>query len=552
MPQAAPMSVARHDVVIVGAGPTGLTLANILGLFGIRTLLVERNESTVGEPRAVSIDDESLRTMQSIGLADALQGRIVAGYGSHYFSAANRCFAKVLPDTLEYGFPRRSAFRQPVLEAQLRDALAGRPGTTLRFGTRVTGLEQDADAVRVALATADGTRDEVTARYVVACDGARSGIREALRIGMSGSTYDQRWLIVDLTGSTDRFRHTRVYCDPQRPALALPGPDGTRRYEFMLRKGEEPSDVLDDARVRALIARHSAEDARLPIARKVVYHFHARIANRWRDHRVFLAGDAAHLSPPFAGQGMNSGVRDAQNLGWKLAACLRCELGASVLDTYEMEREPHARALIRMAVRMGRVMMPRSRIEALVTQSMLRALSLYPPARDYVMQMKYKPRPYYARGFVAGGAGAALRGRLFPQPPMERRDGTRTLLDAALRTGFAVVEWDDGVAPLATPHERGPLRVAWLRVIPHDHRFVEREGDAPCDELRDAANVLGPLFARAGIRGVVLRPDRYVAACIERTAGADAADACLDALVAASRRPSGVQRAASPQALAVG
>jgi len=204
MPQAAPMSVARHDVVIVGAGPTGLTLANILGLFAVRTLLVERNETTVTEPRAVSIDDESLRTMQSIGLADAVQARIVSGYGSHYFSAANRCFAKVLPDTLEYGFPRRSAFRQPVLEAQLRDALAGRPSTTLRFGTRVTGLEQDADAVRVALATADGTRDEVTARYVVACDGARSGIREALRIGMSGSTYDCKWLIVDLAGSTDR------------------------------------------------------------------------------------------------------------------------------------------------------------------------------------------------------------------------------------------------------------------------------------------------------------------------------------------------------------
>ena len=191
----------------------------------------------------------------------------------------------------------------------------------------MTRIVEEGGEVRVGLAAADGAADEVRARYVAACDGARSGTREALGIKLGGSTYSERWLIVDLAGSTDRFRHTRVYCDPARPALALPGPDGTRRYEFMMLPGETPEEVLDESRVRALLARHSAEDARLEIVRKAVYHFHARIADRWRAGRILLAGDAAHLSPPFAGQGMNSGIRDAQNLGWKLAYVLRGDLG---------------------------------------------------------------------------------------------------------------------------------------------------------------------------------------------------------------------------------
>ncbi|MEO7242065.1 MAG: FAD-dependent monooxygenase, partial [Variovorax sp.] len=217
-----------YDVVIVGAGPAGLTTANILGQYGVKTLLVERNAATVGEPRAVSIDDESLRTMQYIGLVDEVRKKIVEGYGSHYFSPGGQCFAKVLPDVMDYGFVRRSAFRQPVLEQQLRAGLERFSSIETRFCTRVSRITAGADDVAVTLQSLQTSSDtpsdpqasvaltpttsEVRARYLVACDGAKSGIREALGIPMSGSTYDQRWLIVDLAGSNDRFRHTRVYC----------------------------------------------------------------------------------------------------------------------------------------------------------------------------------------------------------------------------------------------------------------------------------------------------------------------------------------------------
>lgn len=542
--------LAQYDVLIVGAGPTGLTLANLLGAQGVRTLLVERNAATVGEPRAVSIDDESLRTMQCLGLADIVRRSIVEGYGSHYFSPAGRCFARVVPDVMDYGYPRRSAFRQPVLEAQLRAGLSRHPSVEILFQTRVTRLTEDADGVRATLTAADGART-VEVRYVAACDGGRSGVREALGIAMSGSTYDQRWLIVDLTGSTDRFRHTRVYCDPARPALALPGPAGTRRYEMMLLPGENPDELTGEARVRELLARFSAVDAQLPIVRKVVYHFHARIAEQWSAGRIFLAGDAAHLSPPFAGQGMNSGIRDAHNLGWKLGFCVRGLLGPGALASYEAERKPHAAALIQMAVNMGRVMMPRSKGNALLVQGAFRLLGLYRPARDYVMQMKYKPKPQFRQGLLAGTAGARWRGCMLAQPTVELADGTQALLDQVLGPGFAVLELDDGVLPLAPVASARALEARTVRVLPRDHRFVGVP-DPQAVQVRDASGVLGDLFARHRVRGVIVRPDRYVAACIGFDAGAEEADRLLAEIIELSQVAPPVEGGRTPIDITLG
>ena len=530
------MAILDTEVLIVGGGPTGLTLANVLGMHGIRTLLVERNAATVGEPRAVSIDDESLRTMQYIGLIDTVRGSIVQGYGSHYFSPGGRCFAQVMPDTMEYGYARRSAFRQPVLEAQLREGLKRFPSVQTRFSSKVTRLEERGDLVHAQLAGPEACGDEVSAQYVAACDGGRSGIREALGVKMSGSTYDEKWLIVDLAGSTDRFRHTRVFCDPARPGLALPGPEGTRRYEFMMLRGEDPEALLDEGRVRALLGRHSEEDKRLPIVRKVIYHFHARMAERWRCGRIFLAGDAAHLTPPFAGQGMNSGVRDAYNLGWKLAHCLRGSLGAGALDSYEAERKPHAWALIQMAVKMGHVMMPSSRAKSLLTQAAFHVLSMYKPARDYVMQMKYKPQPFYGEGLVVGESGKSIRGRMFPQPLVELPDGARVLLDTVLGNGFAVIELDDGTLPVAGPRPDRLLAATAIRVIPNHHRFLPRASDDAI-QVRDVTGTIGRAFDHAGIRGAILRPDRYVAAGLARASDALEADRSLEALVRQTNAP---------------
>ncbi len=514
----------HYPVVIAGGGPTGLTLANLLGTYGIECLLIERKPETVHEPRAVSIDDESLRTMQAAGLADEVFSATVAGYGSHYFSSNGTCFAKVEPTGRPYGFPRRNAFRQPILERQLRAALARFAHVAAAFEHELLGFAQEDGGVTLRIRRPDGSETTVTCDYLIGCDGASSSVRRSLGIALGGSTFAERWLIIDLENSPTTSRHTIVFCDPARPCIALPGPDQTRRYEFLLHPHERDEDFLDPDKVQYLMATHDAAPGSR-IVRTVVYTFHARLAERWSQGRVYLAGDAAHLTPPFAGQGMNSGLRDANNLAWKLASVVRGDTGPRLLDSYEVERRDHVWAMIEMALRMGRVMAPRSRAEALLVQSAFRLLGLYPPARDYVAQMRFKPTPRFANGFLLADGRDARRtlvGRLFPQPRVTLRDGAEMPLDDVLGPGFALVVRSARADLLGaddlSPRDRewGAIAPAIVAIGPADtspgSAAAQAEGLSWVEEARAedwAAVPPDHVF--------VLRPDRYVAACVPLT-----------------------------------
>ena len=507
------MKSANHTpVVIIGAGPTGLILANLLGVYGIETLLVERHAATVDEPRAVSIDDESLRAVQNAGALERVLPDIVQGYGVHYHALTGDMFAQVLPTSREYGHAKRNAFRQPLFEAALFEALARFPHVGVRMDHELTGFTEANDKVELTLQHKGGTH-KVTCDWLMACDGGRSMVREALGIAMRGATFAERWLIVDLTNREDTFIHTRTYCDPLRPTIRLPGPHGTLRYEFMLHPHEDTEAMLDETRIRDWIHERVAGDVALPIVRKVVYTFHARMAEAWRKGRVFLCGDAAHLSPPFAGQGMNSGVRDACNLAWKLAAVVHGELGARLLDTYEVERAPHAWALIRMALRIGAFMQPKSRFSARLMQGALRMISRYPPARDYVLQLKFKPKPRLADGFFVADAapGAAMRaGQLMVQPRVELPGGECVLLDNVLGHGFAFIGWNVP-ATLCKAFAGMPVRV--VLIIRKQQPFPQ---EVPPDStvVRDCDGVLENVLHDVRAQALLLRPDRYVLACL--------------------------------------
>lgn len=512
------MNATNHTpVVIVGAGPTGLMLANLLGVYGIATLLVERRAATVDEPRAVSIDDESLRAVQNVNLLDRVLPDIVQGYGVHYHALDGQVFARILPASREYGHAKRNAFRQPLFEAALFEALKRFPHVRVRMGHELIDFTEVNDTVELTLKAGDGGMSKVACDWLAACDGGRSTAREALGIAMRGATFAERWLIVDLQDRADLFVHTRTYCDPSRAAIRLPGPHGTLRYEFMLHPHEDADDMLDEARIRAWMRERVATDADLPIIRKVVYTFHARMADTWRKGRVFLAGDAAHLSPPFAGQGMNSGVRDACNLAWKLAAVVRGELGPRLLDSYAVERAPHAWALIRMALRIGAFMQPKSRWSARLMQGALRAISLYPPARDYVLQLKFKPKPRFKAGFFVPDAApldAMRAGQLMVQPRVELPGGGCVLLDEALGHGFAFI--GRSAPPVALREALAGVPMRWLLIVPGQQARPTDLPDAPrdcivvCDRDRVLENLLTGMCAQA----LLLRPDRYVLACL--------------------------------------
>jgi len=510
------MAQEYPSVAIIGAGPTGLVLANLLGQYGVQTLLIERNPDLLDEARAVSIDDESLRTLQAIGLIDTVLPEIVQGYGVDYYSWTNHLFASITPTSTEYGFPKRNAFRQPVLARQLLKGLERFPHVSVLFEHELQRVTQYEDTVLMQIFH-QGKIKSLRCHWLVACDGARSPVREQLDIALQGSSYAQPWLIVDLLERSTAFRHTRTYCDPKRPTIRRPGPQGSVRYEFMLHPGEDPKRMQDETLVRRWIAEREPADARLGIARNVVYTFHARVAERWRQDRVFLAGDAAHLSPPFAGQGMNSGVRDAVNLAWKLAAVVQGRLASSVLDSYEVERQPHARAMIQMAERIGAFLQPQSRLGAMLSQGLLKLISLYTPARDYVMQLKFKPLPRFTEGcFIPAPARALLpTGQLLPQPWVELRSGKRVRLDDVLGSGFALLRWASSPAPAALADF--PVRDVQL-LAQSDDFLLERARNPKVIVVRDCEGVLGPLLQSAGAEAMLLRPDRYVMAYLPRSA----------------------------------
>lgn len=536
------------QVLVIGAGPTGLTLANLLGQADVDTLIIDRKPGTVTEPRAVSIDDESLRTMQAIGLDAAVLRDVVPGYGVHYFTRpGGRCFGKVEPTGKLYGFPKRNAFRQPLFENTLRLGLERFASLTARFSHELVEFTQDPHGVCALVRDAEGQLMEVHAAYLVACDGGRSPVRKQLGIEMVGSSFSSRWLVVDTDQDDDPFWQTRVYCDARRPVVEVPGPHRTRRFEFLLKPDETDEQVLDETCLQALL-RPFKGDAPVSIVRKTVYTFHARVAERWQVQRVFLAGDAAHLTPPYAGQGMNSGVRDAHNLGWKLVGVLKGKMAESALLSYESERRDHAWALIKLALNLGVVMAPATVLRARLISGAFALIGLLPPLRDYFLQMRFKPKPRFTRGLVLteGQAGTLSCGQMFPQPMLTDAHGQERLLDDAIGPGFALIQYGDPTRQRIDELKHGlwnHLEARRILILPAS---VQAMPSIPgCTVLQDREGQLKSLLGDSH-PFLLLRPDRYIAAIFDKATETRAAESLQSLFGIAVAHSSAIEPSIAP------
>lgn len=480
-----------YDVLICGIGPVGQLLALLLGDLGVRTLAVDETFEPYDLPRAAVIDDEVLRLFQAVGLdehilADAQVQRTVS-----FLTSRRRRVDAFRTDHGDLGHPPLVSIHQPSMEHTMVAALKERDSVELRWGHRLEVVDRGAECVTTWLRPVGGGRaTPLSARYLVGCDGARSAVRARVQVPFGGSTFMQRWLVVD--GLVDRplkkVPHPHFVGDTRRPAVTLPMSPGRHRWEWMLHPNEDPAQLQEPARIRELIAPW-VDDEQVEVERAVVYAFHARTAERWRVGRVLLAGDAAHVMPPFVGQGFSSGARDAGNLAWKLDAVLG---GApeSLLDSYETERRPHVTSMQELAVRWGGVVQTTQGGVGVIRDGTLGLLDRSGALRwigDHA-----KPLPTYRAGaFATHPNPLPFRrtvGSLFPQP---------NRLDERLGRGWAVAARARSAADV------------WRGRGIH---AVELDREAWLDRHR--------------LDWALLRPDRFVFAC----GGEDEIPAALEAL----------------------
>lgn len=498
-----------HDVAIVGFGPTGAVAASMLGRVGIKTLVVDRSTTIYDKPRAIALDHEIMRVFQELGIVDEIAEHVTPYPASEYRGVDGRVIKRLdaAPPPLPQGWPPNLSFTQPPVEAALRACAARQASVSLMLGHEVRTLSQTADGVALGLRSESGCEQTQRARYVIACDGATSTLRRLAGLELEDLGFDEPWLVVDVKVSPsamDRLPRVNVqYCEPERPSTYVVGPSNHRRWEIMLREGESPADFLLERNVWTLLGRWIQPDE-ASIWRSATYRFHALVARRWRERRVFLAGDAAHQQPPFLGQGMCQGVRDAVNLSWKLAHVLQGRAADALLETYETERSTHVRQLTETIKMLGGFVCERDPVKAAARDDQLLAqmggVVKTASRQDLV--------PPLQRGFLSSRAHAA-NGTLFPQPRIAS-GAAPLLLDDRIGTGFRLV--------LAQPMGLNALQimrdakrafdvsVALVQRVCANERSLESE----VEPLIELDGVVSDWFKTHRCQAALVRPDNYV------------------------------------------
>lgn len=494
------------DVAIIGCGPVGAFAANLLGRTGLTVLIVDREADVAPHPRACHVDHEMIRLFQSLGLRDSVISQMRAAEG-HVHIGADRGVIRFMGTAgrpRPFGWSNDYFFDQPELERALRSGFIRLPNVEFRPGCELIDFTQQDCGVTLRLSH-DSDETTIAARWVIACDGASSIVRRQLNIPLEDMQFEEPWLVVDaevhgavrfptLTGipaGADLQKLSVMMCDPSRPTTIVPGRGNHRRWEFMLLPGEDDEAMMQPGRVAELMAPWLG-DTTFSLTRAATYRFHGLIARQWRRSRVFLAGDAAHQTPPFFGQGLCHGLRDVANLAWKFALVIRGKASEALLDSYYVERAPHVRSVIEAAISAGRYICLLNADEAAKRDAQVRAHaqgSGQSTASDLI--------PALGGGVLLPSRGAGER---FIQP---RLNGTPDgpLLDDVTGTGWRLF--------VADSHLEEALHGRDACALPLDVTVLAAGG------FDDGGAIQAWLTARGAI-AVLVRPDFYVFGTADR------------------------------------
>lgn len=488
------MSEPTYDVAIVGYGPAGAVAAGLLGQQGLSVYVCDRLPEVFQIPRAIALDHEIMRVFQQLGVADAIQPFCEPFTPSEYFGVDGQLIRRMTMVDPPYpqGHTPSMVFTQPPVEQALRERVARMGHVVVELGVEMRRIAQDAEGVTLQVQRADGSDRQVRAKYALACDGGSSTVRTQLEMPLEDLGFDEPWLVVDVLvneqGLAKLPRVSVQYCEPERPCTLVIGPKNHRRWEISLKAGEDPKQVAQaDATWKLLSRWLTPADGEL--WRQASYRFHALVASQWRKGRVFLAGDAAHMQPPFLGQGMCQGIRDVANLVWKLGAVLRGEVGGAageaLLDSYGTERRLHVTELTSRIKGVGAVICERDPDKARARDAQLLAacggVVKDTPRQDIL--------PRLQDGLLSATPHDA-RGTLFPQPWVQV-DGLRKRLDGVTGNGWRLV------LAAGTPAASDQQDVSGLCVV-------------QLGELAEADGLAAAWFERHECSAALVRPDNYV------------------------------------------
>jgi 3-(3-hydroxy-phenyl)propionate hydroxylase len=491
------ISPELFDVAIVGFGPTGAIAAGLLGKQGIRTFVCDKSQEVYDKPRAIALDHEISRVFQQMGVAKKIKPFLEPFTDSVYYGVDGQVIKRMSTVAAPYPLSHTPSvvFTQPPVEEILRDYAGSHPSVTRQLGMTVTDLTQDADLATLTLHNEQGQPSQVKARYVIGCDGASSAVRSLAGIQLEDLGFDEPWLVVDVRVNEHglaKLPTTSVqYCNPERPSTYVIGPGNHRRWEISINDGEDPKVLATPEGTWKLLAPWlTPADGEL--WRQATYRFHALVADHWRKGRIFVAGDAAHQQPPFLGQGMCQGVRDAVNLCWRLTAVLQEGAADTLLDSYGTERKAHVTELTTRIKGIGKIITERD-----VAKARARDEKLLADAGGVVKPM---PRQDVQPALSVGLLGSVVhpaRGTIFPQPLLMQSNGEKVRMDDIHHAGWKIVfsaTASDEFSQAAKHHHLPALMSLKLGTI----AFTEAEG------------VLQQWFEKHGVQAAIVRPDHYI------------------------------------------